>query len=98
MALDLHINVSGEIFHFDISESLHSSIFSNKTRWSSLKYLRKIKDYYRADSIFKENDAILFINELIHICEVNSLEGIDIKEIKNLINNGEMKYIRVSSD
>ncbi|PWD56525.1 hypothetical protein [Pectobacterium parmentieri] len=98
MSLDFHINFDDGMFHFDISESLHSSIFSNSTRWSSFKQLRKIKDYYRTDCLFKGSDALLFINEFIQICENNSLEERKIKEIKSLLSENKISYIRVSGD
>ncbi|MBI0520876.1 hypothetical protein F6Q07_22725 [Pectobacterium parmentieri] len=98
MSLDFHIKFDDGIFHFDISEPLHSSIFSNSTRWSSFKQLRKIKDYYRSDCLFKGSDALLFINELIQICENNSLKEIKTKEIKSLLSKNKVSYIRVSGD
>lgn len=85
-------------FHFDISESLHSMIFSNATRWSGFKQLRKIKDYYRADCILNKDDALIFIHELIEVCEINSLNGVDTDKIKILIKGNNVKYLRVSSD
>ncbi|MFP1754383.1 hypothetical protein ACLEEB_13240 [Lonsdalea quercina] len=98
MSLDFHIKFDDGMFHFDIGESLHSSIFSNSTRWSSFKQLRKIKDYYRTDCLFKGSDALLFINEFIQICENNSLEESKIKEIKSLLSKNKVSYIRVSGD
>ncbi|GKV91650.1 MULTISPECIES: hypothetical protein [Pectobacterium] len=97
MSLDFQIKFDDEMFHFNISESLHSSIFSNSTRWSSFKQLRKIKDYYRTDCLFKGGDAVLFINEFIAICENNSLEERKIEEIKSLLSK-KIIYIRVSGD
>ncbi|KHN89624.1 hypothetical protein BSK71_14935 [Pectobacterium actinidiae] len=97
MSLDFQIKFDDEIFNLDISESLHSSIFSNSTRWSSFKQLRKIKDYYRTDCLFKGDDAILFINEFIEVCENNSLEEIKIEKIKSLLSK-KIIYIRVSGD
>ncbi|KGA39024.1 hypothetical protein ABRP70_05425 [Pectobacterium odoriferum] len=97
MSLDFQIKFDDEMFHFYISESLHSSIFSNSTRWSSFKQLRKIKDYYRTDCLFKGGDAVLFINEFIEICENNSLKERKIEEIKSLLNK-KIIYIRVSGD
>lgn len=44
MSLGLHIKCEDKLFQLEISESLHSSIFSNSTRWSCFKQLRKIKD------------------------------------------------------
>ncbi|ATV44783.1 hypothetical protein [Pectobacterium brasiliense] len=96
MSLDFHIKYDDGMFHFGIIESLHSSIFSNSTRWSSFKQLRKIKDYYRTDCLFKGGDAILFINEFIEICENNVLK--EIKEIKSLLSKNKVSYISVSGD
>ncbi|MEN3751785.1 hypothetical protein ABC733_01015 [Mangrovibacter sp. SLW1] len=101
MSLDFQIKFDDKMFHFEISEHLHSSIFSNSTRWSSFKQLRKIKDYYRTDCLFKGGDAILFINEFIEVCENNSLEGLEevkIEEIKALLSKNKITYIRVSGD
>lgn len=97
MSLDVQIKFDDEIFHFYISESLHHSIFSNSTRWSGFKRLRKIKDYYRTDCLFKGDDAVLFVNEFIEICENNSLEETKIEEIKSLLGN-KIIYVRVSGD
>ena len=61
MALDIHIATKNkELIHIEISETLHSKIFSNLVRWNSYKRLRKIKDYYRADCSLTEADAIFF--------------------------------------
>ncbi|WP_262254263.1 hypothetical protein [Pectobacterium polaris] len=98
MPLDLHIKFNDKQFRFNISESLHSSIFSTSTRWSSFKQLRKIKDYYRTDCLFKDGDALLFINEFIEICEANSLKDSKIEEIKSLLSINKINYIRVSGD
>ncbi|WP_409309520.1 hypothetical protein [Pectobacterium sp. B1J-3] len=98
MPLDLHIKYDDELFYFDISESLHSSIFSNSTGWRSFKYLRKIKDYYRADLLFKDNDAVSFLKELVYVCEKNGLASIKINEIKVILKENKIIYLRVSSD
>lgn len=98
MPLDLHIKYDDELFCFDISESLHSSIFSNSTGWRSFKYLRKIKDYYRADLLFKDNDAVSFLKELVYVCEKNGLASVKINEIKLMLKDYKIVHLRVSSD
>ena len=53
MGLDLLIiSDNNEIGRLEMTENLHSEIFSEKTRWSSHKELRKIKDYYKTNITF----------------------------------------------
>lgn len=98
MSLDFHIKCDDGFFFFHISEGLHSSIFSSSTRWSGFKNLRKIKDYYRTDVLFKSNDAVSFLNEFIDICERNSLECDEMGKIKLLASENNIDYVRVSGD
>lgn len=98
MSLDLHVKCKDEVFYFEISETLHSSIFSNSTGWSSFKRLRKIKDYYRADCLFKNDEAIAFLQEFISVCELMNSSEVDIAEMKSLMQSNKKEYVRVSSD
>ncbi|MGF6437696.1 hypothetical protein ABIC80_003374 [Kosakonia sp. 1610] len=98
MPLDLDIKYESKMLHFEISEALHQSIFANSIRWSSYKYLRKIKDYYRADCLLRKNDAISFINELLKISELHNLSIGTLEELKTSVVLNKIEYIRVSSD
>ena len=98
MSLDVHIKCENKLYCFPINESLHVLIFSNATGWSNFKKLRKIKYYYRADCLFKRDEDIKFIKELIEICDSNSLELSMATEMTELIDDGKIDYVRVSSD
>lgn len=98
MPLDVHIKCDDGLFCFCIDESFHSSMFSGSTRWSSFKHLRKIKDYYLTDILLKNGDAVSFVNELIDICERNSLKCNEMDKIKMLASGNKIDYVRVSGD
>ena len=98
MSLDLHVKCKDEVFYFEISETLHSSMFSNSTRWSSFKRLRKVKDYYRADGLFKNDEAVAFLEEFISVCELVDSSGFNIAEMKSLMQSNQIEYVRVSGD
>jgi hypothetical protein len=98
MSLDLHVKCKDEVFYFEISETLHSSIFSNSTRWRSFKRLRKIKDYYRADCLFKNDEGVAFLQEFISVCELVDSSGFNIAEMKSLMQSNKIEYVRVSGD
>jgi len=98
MSLDLHVKCKDEVFYFEISETLHSSIFSNSTRWGSFKRLRKIKDYYRADCLFKNGEGVAFLQEFISVCELVDSSGFNIAEMKSLMQSNKIEYVRVSGD
>jgi len=93
MGLDIHVvAINGEVTHIVMSENLYSSIFSTSTRWSSSKTLRKIKDYYKANCLLKNKDAVSFIHELTEMGD-RITDGKD--ELNKLIEN--LKNIQVSS-
>ncbi|MEY1391212.1 hypothetical protein AB7044_19290 [Providencia stuartii] len=99
MSLDIHIaTVEGDIIYVVMSEALHSEIFSSSTRWSSLKNIRKIKDYYKVDCLFKNKDAIAFIQELEDIKSRISVREDELQEILNKADNTKISFIRVSGD
>lgn len=98
MSLDMHISLNGKIHHLEMSEAFHSSIFSNSTRWSSFKRLRKLKDYYRADSVFKGGEAVSFLNELFELCANNNLFFEELEKIKILIDSKRVDVVRITSD
>ncbi|RUL09576.1 hypothetical protein [Proteus mirabilis] len=99
MSLDIHITtIEGDIIHIVMSEALHSEIFSSSTRWGSLKNIRKIKDYYKVDCLFKNKDAIAFIQELEDIKSRISAKKTELQEILNKVDNTKIIFIRVSGD
>lgn len=99
MALDIHITMkTKEIIHVEMSESLHSEIFSNLVRWSSLKRLRKIKDYYRADCFFTGADAGFFVDEVLQALSELQVGPCEFRDTFDSIKGKEILTIRVSSD
>ncbi len=99
MALDIHIATKNkELIHIEISETLHSKIFSNLVRWSSYKRLRKIKDYYRADCSLTEADAIFFVDELLEALHQLKINPNELNENLNAAKEKEILHIRATSD
>lgn len=66
MGLDIMIYNSEDIKvgMYEISPNLHDAIFVNTNNWGSYLYLRKIKDYYKADVEFQKDDLAKFIIDL----------------------------------
>ncbi|WP_127960496.1 hypothetical protein [Serratia microhaemolytica] len=99
MGLDLQITTSkGEKIDLVISESLHASIFSKSTRWSSCKMLRKISDYYLADAVFNGEEANMFLSELEEISPQLTECIQELHHILNLTTGETIKSIRVTGD
>ncbi|MCV6609043.1 MAG: hypothetical protein OIF32_12590, partial [Campylobacterales bacterium] len=91
MSLDICIEYKDKRKNYiEFSENLHNKIFIQNNFYSSLKSLRKIKDYYFCDENFKEKSLTEFISDLQIAQE--SLEDRDLKELlkkltdKNIIN------------
>ena len=98
MPLDIHITTKSKtVTHIELNESLHSQIFSNSTRWSSLKKLRRIKDYYRADFIFYKTDAESFAEELLQALDELNIGKCDLRDTFEGI-KGTILTIRITSD
>ena len=74
----------------EITLSLHEEIFNGKIKcnWGSFSYLRKLKDYYKTNITFKENEIKAFLKDLMEFrsfmdeCYEHELSGI-IKVLDN---------------
>lgn len=53
----------------EITLSLHEEIFNGKTKcnWSNFPYLKKLKDYYKTNIIFTDNEIKAFLDDLMGI-------------------------------
>ncbi len=74
----------------DITLSLHEELFNGKIKcnWGGFFYLRKLKDYYKTNITFKENEIKAFLKDLMEFrsfmdeCYEHELSGI-IKVLDN---------------
>lgn len=100
MALDICIVTTGnDKIHLEMSEFLHSAIFSATTRWSSQKSLQKIKDYYKTNVDFRESDAIAFVNALKEISrQVDCETKLELESLLVKLDGKDLLRIRITGD
>jgi len=102
MGLDFYVMTAdrGKI-HISMSEGLHLNIFTNGTQWINLKTLRKIRDYYKTDELFKGKDANFLIADLIAMSGRLPSDSEKLSELNELIgtlSKEKISWIRVAGD
>ena len=98
MALDFFLIFDDRKIIYHIDDKLHASIFNSNTGWQKTKLLKNASDYY-SDSFFYSNDALIFINELYSVCSENKINICEsLKGIENLLNNKELREVRLLAD
>lgn len=99
MGLDLLITSdNNETSRLEITEDLHSEIFSEKTRWSSHKELRKIKDYYKTNVTFTKRNLTDFISDLSETKRSIEKNKEELQTIIEKLKYREIKSLRVTGD
>lgn len=94
----LIISDNNEIGRLEMTENLHSEIFSEKTRWSSHKELRKIKDYYKTNITFTKKNLNDFISDLSEIKISIEKNKDELQTIIEKLKDKEIKSLRVTGD
>jgi len=97
MSLDICIEYKDKTKNYlEFSENLHNKIFKQNSFYTSLKSLRKIKDYYLCDESFKEKALVKFISDLKIAQE--RLEDKELKELLEKLEDSNIINIRVTGD
>jgi len=97
MSLDICIEYKDKTkSYIEFSENLHNKIFIQNSFYTSLKSLRKIKDYYLCDESFNEDSLVEFISDLKVAQE--RLEDRELKELLEKLEDSNIINIRVTGD
>lgn len=64
LLFDKNNKIMGEV---EITLSIHEEIFNGKIKcnWGDFPYLRKLKNYYKTNVIFKDSEIKAFLNDLL---------------------------------
>ena len=84
MGLDIQIRNKENTVISEMSESLHEFIFEHPQGYGNNKELRKIKDYYLTNALFKEKHLNQLINDISLIIAREDKNNTLIKELMTL--------------
>ncbi|WP_210610041.1 hypothetical protein [Priestia flexa] len=84
---------------FELSESLHNSIFSTNVLWKSYLELRKLSDYYLTDEVFSGDKLRQLISDLNQYqSNVPSHEQNNYQEFISKISHSKVSLIHIAGD